>query len=221
MLPDRRWVLILGYAGAILAAAHAYAFRVIIGALSDPGSYSFREDMRERLTYFAANQSLFLVWVFAAVGLWIVLVALLPAIWRALGRGWAATTVVLLLFVGAVVNLAGDGAQFPTLFLSANYAGAAESLRPGLEAAASEVSRSASTLIMPGGFLFFLGCLAAAVVAAIRRPPAGRWYGLFFLLFALSNVPVGPPLVAAVLNLLFFGAITYLTERSLAREGAA
>jgi hypothetical protein len=215
VLPNRRWVLILGYTGAILAAAHAYAFRVIIDAISNP------EDMRERLTFFAANRSLFLVWIFAAVGLWIVLVALLPAIWRALGRGWAATAVVLLLFAGAVVNLAGDGAQFPTRFLSANYAAAAESLRPGLEAAAQEVSRAVSTLIMPGGYLFFLGSLAIAVVAAIGRPPAGRWYGLLFFLFALSNVPVGPPLVAAVLNLLFFGGFAYLTERGLAREGPA
>lgn len=208
-------MLILGYTGAILAAAHAYAFRVIIGAISNP------EDMRESLTYFAANQSLFLVWIFAAVGLWIVLVALLPAIWRALGGGWAATAVVLLLFAGAVLNLAGDGAQFPTLFLSANYADAAESLRPGLEAAANEVSRAVSTLLMPGTFLFFFGSLAAAVVAATRRPPAGRWYGLFFLLFALSNVPIGPPLIAAVLNLMFFGAIAYLTERGFARRGTA
>lgn len=74
---------------------------------------------------------------------------------------------------------------------------------------------------MPGGFPFFLGCLAAAVVAATRRPPSGRCYGLFFLLFALSNVPVGPPIVAAALNLLFFGAIAYLTESGLASEAAA
>lgn len=207
-------MLVLGAAGAILAAVHAYTFRVIIAALGNP------DDMRERLTFFAANQSLFLVWLFAAIGLWIFFIAMMPAIWRALGRGWAATAVVLALFVGATVNLAGDGAQFPTIFLSTRYAGAAESLRPGLEAAASEVSTAASTLLMPGIIPFFIGSLGAAVVAAIRRPSAGRWYGLLFLLFALSNVPVGPPLVAAVLNLLFFGAIAYLTERGLASEGA-
>jgi hypothetical protein len=215
MLPDRRWVFVLGSAGAIFAAVHAYTFRVILDASANP------EDMRARLTYFAANQSLFIAWIFAAIGLWIMLVALLPAIWRALGRGWAATLVVLLLFVGAVVNLAGDGAQFPTLFLSRSYAGAADSLRPGLEAAARDVSSAASTLLMPGIVPFFLGSLAAAVVAAIRRPPAGRWYGLLFLLFALSNVPVGPPLIAAVLNFLLFGGIAYLTTRALAREGGA
>jgi hypothetical protein len=215
VLPDRRWVLVLGSAGAILAAAHAYAFRVIIDASGNP------EDMRARLTYFAANQSLFLAWLFAAIGLWIVLVALLPAIWRALGRGWAATAVVVLLFAGAAVNLAGDGAQFPTLFLSRSYAGAAESLRPGLEAAASEVSAAASALLMPGIIPFFLGSLAAAVVAGVRKPPVGRWYGLLFLLFALSNVPVGPPIVAAVLNLVLFGGVAYLTERGLARDSAA
>ncbi|MEK6207806.1 MAG: hypothetical protein AABM32_09210 [Chloroflexota bacterium] len=213
MLPDRNWVLVLGSAGAILAAVHAYTFRVIIDASGNP------EDMRARLTYFAANQSLFIAWLFAAIAMWIVLVALLPAIWRAIGRGWAATVVVVLLFAGAAINLAGDGAQFSTLFLSRSYAGGAESLRPGLEAAASEVSSAASTLLMPGIIPFFLGSLAAAVVAAIRRPPAGRWYGLLFLLFALSNVPVGPPLIGAVLNLLFFGAIAYLTARGLAREG--
>lgn len=214
MLPDRRWVLLVGGVGAILAAVHAYAFRVIIGALSNP------DDMRERLTFFAANQSLFLAWLFAAMGLWFVFIALMPAIWRALGRGWAATVVVLVLFAGAAINLAGDGAQFPTLFLSTRYAGAVESLRPGLELAASEVSTAVSTLFNFGVLPFFVGSLAAAVVAAVRRPPAGRWYGLLFLLFAFSNVPVGPPLIAAVLNLLFFGAIVYLTERGLAREGA-
>lgn len=215
MLPDRRWVLALGSAGAIFAAVHAYAFRVILEALANP------EDMRARLTFVAANQSLFIAWLFAAIGLWIVLVAMLPAIWRALGRGWAATAVVILLFAGAVINLAGDGAQFSTLFLSRSYAGAAESLRPGLEAAAGEVSSAVSTLVMPGTLPFFLGSLAAAVVTAIRRPAAGRWYGLLFLLFALANVPVGPPLIAAALNLVFFGGIAYLTGRGLAREGAA
>jgi hypothetical protein len=211
MLPDGRWVLVIGSAGAILAAAHAYTFRLILGATTDP------EDMRGLLTFVAANQPLFLAWIFAAIGLWIALVALLPAVWRALGRGWAATAVVLLLFAGAVVNLAGDGAQFPTLFLSRSYAGAAESLRPGLEVAEKEVSSAVSTLLMPGIIPFFLGSLAAAVVAAVRRPPAGRWYGLFFLLFALSNVPLGPPLVAAVLNFVFFGGIAYFTARGLAR----
>jgi hypothetical protein len=215
VLPDRHWVLVLGSAGAILAAVHAYAFRVILGASTDP------DDMRALLTFFAANQSLFLAWLLAAIGMWGVLVALLPAIWRALGRGWAATVVVVLLLAGAVVNLAGDGAQFPTLFLSRTYAGAAESLRPGLEAAANEVSTAVSALLMPGIVPFFVGSLAAAVVAAIRRPPAGRWYGLLFLLFALSNVPAGPPLIAAVLNFLFFGGIAYLTARGLAREAAA
>jgi hypothetical protein len=68
--------------------------------------------------------------------------------------------------------------------------------------------------------LFVLGSLAVAVVAAFRKPPAGRWYGLLFFLFALSNVPVGPPIIAAVLNFLFFGAFVYLTERGLAREEA-
>jgi hypothetical protein len=213
VLPDPRWVLVLGSAGAILAAVHAYTFRVILGALSNP------DDMRERLTFFAVNQSLFLAWLFAAVGMWIAFVALMPAIWRALGRGWAATAVVVLLFSGAAIDLAGDGAQFPTIFLSTRYASAAESLRPGLEAAASEVNTAASTLLMPGILPFFLGSLAGAVVTAIRRPPAGRWYGLLFLVFALSNVPVGPAVVAAVLNLVSFGAIAYSTERGLVREG--
>ena len=84
-------MLVLGSAGAVLAAVHAYTFRVIIDASGNP------EDMRARLTYFAANQSLFIAWLFAAIAMWIVLVALLPAIWRAIGRGWAATVVVVLL----------------------------------------------------------------------------------------------------------------------------
>jgi hypothetical protein len=214
MPPNSRWILFVGSAGAILAAVHAYTFRVIIAALPIP------DDMRERLTFVGANQTLFLVWIFAAVGLWIVLLALLPAIWRALGGGWAATAVVLLLFATAVGDLVGDGSQFPTLFLGARYAGAAESLRPGLEAAAGEVNRAAGALLGPFILAFFIGSLAAAAVAAVRRPPAGRWYGLLFLLFALSNVPVGPPLVAAVLNLVFFGAIAYRTDRALADEGS-
>jgi hypothetical protein len=209
---NRRWVVIVGYAGAILASVHAYTFRVIIAALTNP------DDMPERLTFFAANQVLFLVWVSAALGLWVVLLAVLPAIWRALGRGWAATAVVLLLFATAAGDLVGDGAQFSTLFLSARYASAPDSLRPGLEAAASEVSRAASTLLGPFLLTFFVGSVAATVVTAVRRAPAGRWYGVLFLLFVLSNVPVGPAPVAAVLNLLVLGVIIYKTGRSLAHE---
>lgn len=70
--------------GAVFAAAHAYVFRVILGPVSDP------DDIREQLSFLASNQSLFLIWIFAAIGMWAVLVSLLPAIWRALGRGWPA-----------------------------------------------------------------------------------------------------------------------------------
>ena len=209
---NRRWVLVVGYAGAVLAAVHAYTFRLIIAALTNP------DDMAERLTFFAANQALFVVWISAALGLWVVLLAVLPAIWRALGRGWAATVVLALLFATAAGNLVGDGAQFSTLFLSARYASAADSLGPGLEAAASEVSRAASALLSPFILTFFVGSVAATVLTAVRRPPAGRWYGLLFLLFVLSNVPVGPAPVAAALNLLILGAIVYYTGRGLAHE---
>jgi hypothetical protein len=212
MLPSRPWVLGLGYAGAVFAAAHAYAFRVILGAQDDP------DDMGELLTYFASNRTLFLVWVFAAIALWIVLVSLLPAIWRALGRGWAATAAVAAMFLGAVINIAGDGSQFPTIFLSARYARADESIRAGLEAAAGEVSDAVGALLGVGIAPLFVGLLAAALVSALLRPPGGRWYGSLFVLFGLANVPVGPPLVGAALNLLIFASIAYLTARALAAE---
>jgi hypothetical protein len=215
MLPERRWILPIGLAGAVFAAVHAYAFRVIIGELREP------EDMRLRLTFLAANQTLFVVWVFAAVALWITLIALLPAIWRALGRSWPAGVAVGLLFVSAVLDLVGDGAQLPTLFLSARYAGAAADLRPGLEAGAREVSAAATAVLGPAIIPFFLGALVTAVVSLLRRPPGGRWYGAPLLLFALANVPVGPALGAAILNLVLFGAFVYMTERGLSREERA
>jgi hypothetical protein len=214
MIPTRRWVLVLGSAGAVCAAAHAYAFR-IIGA---SGS-SAAEDVSERLTFFASAPVLFLVWIFSAVLLWIILIVMLPAIWRALGRGWPATAVVGLVFVGAAANLVGDGAQFPTLFLSTRYASAPEELRPGLEAAALGV-REAVVWMLGVSFLpLFVGAVGAAVLSAVRRPPGGRWYGLLFLLFWLANVPLpGPAIVFAGLSLILFGAFTFATARALGGE---
>jgi hypothetical protein len=209
MIPSRPWVLGLGFAGAVFAAVHAYVFRVILGAVSDP------DNIGEQLSFLASNQALFLVWIAAAIGMWAVLVSLLPAIWRALGRGWPATAAVAGMFAGAVINIVGDGAQLPTVFLAAQHAAADEPLRAGLEAAASEVSAMVAAMLGIGIAVLFLGLVTAAVVSALRRPPAGRWYGSLFVLFGLANVPVGPPLVAAVLNLLVFAAIVYLSSRAL------
>lgn len=79
MMPTRPWVLAIGLAGAVFAATHAYAFRTILDSISSS------EDISERLTFFDGVPALFLVWLFSAVLLWIVLIAMLPAVWRALG----------------------------------------------------------------------------------------------------------------------------------------
>lgn len=212
MFPSRSWVIGLGFFGAVLAAVHAYAFRVILGANSDP------DDIRQQLTVLASNQSLALLWIFAAIGMWAALVSLIPAIWRALGRGWPATVAVAGMFVGAVINIVGDGAQLPSVLLSARYAAADRSLRVGLEAAAGDVSDTVVAILGLGLPVLFLGLVAAAVVALLRRPPAGRWYGSLFVLFGLALFPIGPPLVAAVLNFVAFGAIAYRTSQALALE---
>lgn len=211
MMPTRRWVLAIGLAGAVFAAAHAYAFRTILAAIDF-------EDEIEFLTFFGDAQELFLIWLFSAVLLWIVLIAMLPAVWRALGGGWPATVVVVLLFVGAATSLVGDGAQFPTLFVSARYASAPEALRPGLEAAALGVSEAVSTLLGLGILPLFGGSVLAAVLTAVRRPPAGWWYGLLILLFMLANIPLPGAIVFAALNLILFGAFTFATARVLRPE---
>jgi len=212
MMPTRPWVLAIGWAGAVFAATHAYTFRTIIE------SNGLSEDMSERLTFLGGAPALFVIWLVAAVLLWIVLIAMLPAVWRALGGGWAATVVVVLLFVAAATNLVGDGAQFPTLFLSTRYASAPEALRPGLEAAELGVAQAASTLLGPGILPLFVGSALAAVLCAVRRPPAGRWYGLLILLFALANIPLPGAIAFAALNLILFGAFTLATARVLRGE---
>jgi hypothetical protein len=80
------------------------------------------------------------------------------------------------------------------------------------------VSDAVGTLLGVGLALLFVGLLTAALVSALRRLPAGRWYGSLFVLFGQANVPVGPPLVFAALNLRIFASITYLTGRALAAE---
>jgi hypothetical protein len=156
--------------------------------------------------------------MFSAVLLWIILIAMLPAIWSALGRGWPATVVVGLVLLGATANLFGDGSQFPTLSLSTRYASAPEALRPGLEAAAVDVNAAVTMILGVGILPLFVGAVGAAVLSAVKRPPGGRWYGTLFLLFWLANVPIPGAIVFGVLNLTLFGAFTYATARALRTE---
>jgi hypothetical protein len=216
MIPTRSWVLVVGSAGAILAAVHAYAFRIV------GESFSWApEDVSERLTFVASAPLLFQVWIFSAVLLWIALIAMLPAMWLAFGRGWPATAVVGLVLLGAAANLFGDGSQFPTLALSTRYAAAPEALRPGLEAAAIEVNAAVNSILGVGLLPIFVGAVAAAVLSAVKRPPGGRWYGLLFLLFWFANAPIPGALVFGVLNLILFGAFTYATARALRADIAS
>jgi hypothetical protein len=216
MIPTRSWVLVVGAAGAVFAAAHAWAFRVIGESVSWAP-----EDVSERLTFFAGAPVLFLVWIFSAALFSVVIIALLPAVWHALGRGWPATAVVGLVFVSCAALVLGDGAQFPTLFLSTRYVAAPEALRPGLEAAAIDVNAAVGSILGAAQLPLLVGTVAGAVLSAIRRPPGGRWYGLLFLLFWLANIPIPGALVFGVLNLILFGAFTYATARALRADSAS
>jgi hypothetical protein len=213
MIPTRPWVLIIGAAGAVFAAAHAYTFRVIGESVS-----FLPEDISERLVFFAGAPVLFQVWIISAVLFTIALIAMLPAMWLALGRGWSATAVVGLVFVGCVALVFGDGSQFPTLALATRYASAPEALRPGLEAAAIDVNAAVVLVLGAGQVPLLVGVVGAVVLAAVKRPPGGRWYGLLFLLFWLANIPIPGAIVFGVLNLILFGAFTYATARALHTE---
>lgn len=213
MMPTRSWVLAIGLAGAVFAAAHAYAFRSIFESVS-----AAPEDTGERLTFVAGAPVLFQFWIFSAVLFWITLIAMLPAVWQALGRGWPATAAVGLVFVGVAANLFGDGSQFSTLFLGTRYASAAEALRPGLEAAAIDVMGAVAMILGAASLPLFVGAFGAAVLSAVKRPPGGRWYGLLFLLFLLANIPLPGALVFGALNLILFGAFTFATARALVSE---
>lgn len=174
--------------------------------------------MSELLTFFGGAPALFLIWLSAAVLLWIALIAMLPAVWRALGRSWGATAVVVLLFIGAATNLVGDGSQFPTLFVSTRYVSAPETLRPGLEAAGLGVSEAVSTILGPGILALFVGAALAALVSALTRPPGGWWYEFLILLFVLASIPLPGAILFAALNLIIFGAFTFATARVLRAE---
>lgn len=209
----RVFVVVIGAAGAFFAAVHAYAFRII------GESFSWApEDISERLEFLAGAPVLFQVWIFSAALFQASLMAMLPAMWRALGGGWPATAVVGLVFVSGAIVLFGDGSQFPTLALSTRYASAPEELRPGLEAAAIDVNASVTSILGVGLLPIFIGAVAAAVLSAVRRPPGGRWYGLLFLLFWFANIPVPGAIIFGILNLILFGAFTIATARALGGE---
>lgn len=210
MTQTRPWVLAIGLAGAVFAAAHAYAFRIIFESVS-----AASDDMSERLAFFADAPALFVVWIIPAALFWVALIAMLPAMWLALGRGWPATIVVSLVLVSGAAVLFGDGSQFSTLFISTRYASAPEPLRPGLEAAATEVNAAVMMILGVGLLPIFVGAVAAALLSAVKRPPGGRWYGTLFLLFWLANIPIPGAIVFGVLNLILFGAFTLATARAL------
>jgi hypothetical protein len=216
MIPARTAVLVVGAAGAVFAAVHAYTFRVIGESVS-----FLPEDIGERLTFFAGAPLLFQAWIFSAALLWIALIAMLPAMWLALGGGWPSSVVVGLVLVGAAASLLGDGAQYTTLSLSTHHASAPESLRPGLEAAAIDVNVAVTSILGVALLPIFVGALGAAVVSVLRRPPGGRWYGLLFFVFWLANIPLPGAILFGVLNLVLFGAFTWATARALPVERAA
>jgi hypothetical protein len=210
MIPAQTVVLVVGAAGAVFAAVHAYTFRIIGESVS-----FLPEDIGERLTFFAGAPLLFQLWIFSAAAFQVAVIAMLPAIWHALGRGWPATAVVGLLLLGGGVILVGDGAGYPQLSLSTHHASAPEALRPGLEAAAIDVNAAVTSILGVALLPIFVGALGAAVLSAVKRPPGGRWYGLLLFAFWLANIPIPGAIVFAVLNLVLFGAFAWATARAL------
>lgn len=207
-----------GYLMALMFGIHAVGFRAVPGYAA--GAL--------RPVPFAAERPIdFFVWIFAATGAFTLLVAILPAVWVTMGRGLSAGIPCLILFASAVIDIAADGAAMSHYAVSTAYIAADDVGRVGLIDVADAVQATVAALLNPGLGLWVFGAVGLAIVSAVTRSAAPRWYGLLFLAGILINTPldVGPPIVWGVLNVAVFGVFTFVTVRALglrvALEGAA
>lgn len=206
-----RPLVLAGYACAILFGVHAVVFRA---TPNFPG---------EAPVDFPANDpTLFFAWVVPALVAWSLFIVFLPLLWSALGRGPLAGAAVLLLFVGILFNLIGDGIGLSVYWLATAHVNAAEAARAGLAEGIVAARAAVSALLGPGILALFLGALCSAAATIRGGTPMPRWYGGLVLAWLLLNIPVGPWFISGPLNVLAFGALVFLaSRRPAARERGA
>lgn len=206
-----RAVAVAGLVMVVLQGVHAVAFRAVPGfADGDPSAVP-------SVTFPADAPLHFFAWVLSAGGAWVFLVALVPAIWTALGRGRVASVVAVLVFAGAILVLPGLGAGLNYYAVSQAYAGADEATRVGLSEAFDATRSMVQTLLGVALPVLFLGALGMAVGSAIARGPAPQWYGALYLVALLLDapIPVGPPILWGLLNVAAWGAFALVTVTAL------
>lgn len=206
-----RTVAVAGFVMALLHGVHAVAFREISG-FADGTMSTFPP-----ITFPAEAPVHFFAWTLGGFGAWLLIVAMLPAIWVAVGGGRLAGVVAALLFGGGISVIVATGAAMNYYALSVAYAGANEATRVGLAEAFDAVRRTVQTLLGAGLPMLFLGALGMAVASAVARGPAPRWYGALFLVALLLDVPiaVGPPILWGLLNVAAWGAFALVTLTAL------
>lgn len=211
-----RTVAVAGFVMAVLHGVHAVAFRAVPG-FADGTISTFPP-----ITFPAEAPVHFFAWTLGGFGAWALIVAILPAIWMALGRGRLAGVVAGLLFGGGISVIVATGSAMNYYALSVAFAGADEATRVGLAEAFDSVRRTVQSLLGAGLPMLFLGALGMAVASAVARGPAPRWYGALFLVALLLDVPVpvGPPILWGLLNLATWGAFAFVTFSAL-RAGRA
>ncbi len=200
-----------GFSMALLHGVHAVAFRAVPG-FTDGTTSTFPP-----ITFPTDAPLHFFAWTLGGLGAWVLVVATLPAIWTALGRGRLAGVATGLLFAGAIAVFAGLGAGLNYYGVSVAYAGADETTRAGLAEAFDVVRSTVQTVLGAGLPMLFLGALGMAVASTVARGPAPRWYGALFLVALLLDVPiaVGPPILWGLLNVAAWGAFALVTLTAL------
>jgi hypothetical protein len=206
-----RAVAVGGIVMALLHGVHAVAFRAVPG-FTDGTTSTFPP-----ITFPAEAPLHFVAWTLGGLGAWVLVVAILPAIWMVLGHGRLASVVAGLLFVGGLSVFIASGAAMNYYALSAAYAGADGATRAGLAEAFDAVRRTVQTLLGAGLPMLFLGALGMAVASAVARGPAPGLYGALFLVALLLDVPipVGPPILWGLLNVAAWGAFVLVTVSAL------
>ena len=209
-------VRLTGVAGCLMAVmfgVHAVAFRAVPGYSS--GSL-------EPVPFAAEAPGQFFVWIIPALAVWVLTLAILPAVWIALGRGVLPGILCLMLFAAAVISIAAIGAALSYYALSTAYIAGDDVSRVGLLEGADAVQATVAAVLNQGLGLWVFGAVGLAIVSAPTKGAVPRWYGLLYLTGILVNLPVavGPAIVWGVLNVVVFSAFTFVTVRAVGPRAA-
>jgi hypothetical protein len=206
-----RAVAVAGLFMALLQGVHSVAFHAV------PGFEDQNRSAVPTATFPAEAPLHFFAWILSAGCAWVIVAALVPAIWIALGRGRWASVVALLVFAGAIMILPGLGAALNYYPLSVAYSAADEASRVGLTKAFEATRGTVQAVLGAGLPVLFLGALGMAVASAVGRGPGPRWYGGLYLvaLFLDVPLPVGPPILWGLLNATAWGAFAVVTVTAL------